>query len=183
MRRSRSSALYTLRPNPSLEPTRYRRQRKPGLRSSVPSLRPALRCLVYPRPGEFPLPPALPAAASGERQGDAGQEDFAGFRPHQPADSPRHVAWKAVARDPAGGPLLVKQFAGGAASELWLDRDLLPAGIDPESGLSILTGWVLAAEAAGLAYGLRLAGSELAPASGEGHRRRCLEALALAAAP
>lgn len=145
--------------------------------------RPALRCLVYPRPGEFPLPPALPAAASGERQGDAGQEDFAGFRPHQPADSPRHVAWKAVARDPAGGPLLVKQFAGGAASELWLDRDLLPAGIDPESGLSILTGWVLAAEAAGLAYGLRLVDSELAPASGEGHRRRCLEALALAAAP
>ena len=34
-----------LRPNPSLEPTRSGRQRKPGLRYSVHLLNPGLRCL------------------------------------------------------------------------------------------------------------------------------------------
>jgi uncharacterized protein (DUF58 family) len=38
---------------------------------------------------------------------------------------------------------------------------------------------VLKAEAEGRDYGLRLPGVEYPPARGEGHRRRCLEALAL----
>lgn len=140
---------------------------------------PAMRCLVYPRPIEHPLPRPSPTAASGERQGDGGQEDFAGLRERQPADSPRHVAWKAVARDFDGRPLLVKQFAGGAESELWLDWHLLPAETDIETRLSILAGWVMLAEGAGVLYGLSLPGIELKPAQGSAHRRRCLETLAL----
>jgi uncharacterized protein (DUF58 family) len=38
---------------------------------------------------------------------------------------------------------------------------------------------VLAAERAGMAHGLRLPGVEIAPAQGDAHRRRALEALAL----
>ena len=144
---------------------------------------PALRCLVYPRPLDFPLPPASPATCSGEHGGDTGREDFAGLRERQPADSPRHIAWKAVARDFAQRPLLVKEFSGGAREELWLDWHILPDSCAGETRLSILAGWVLAAEAAGLAYGLRLPDLELPPESGGGHRRRCLEALALCAAP
>jgi hypothetical protein len=40
-----SSQLRAVLPNPSVEPTRYGRQRKAGLRYSVHFLSPALRCL------------------------------------------------------------------------------------------------------------------------------------------
>ena len=89
------------------------------------------------------------------------------------------MAWKASARNPADRPLLIKQFAGGASSELrlrWQDTD---AHLDTEQRLSLLTGWVMAADAAGCAYGLSLPGQEIAVANGPAHRLRCLEALAL----
>ncbi len=136
-------------------------------------------CLVYPKPLTLPLPPASSTPISGTRQGEGGQEDFSGLRARQPADSPRHVAWKAAARDGAEKPLLVKQFAGGAQNELWLDWRLLPADMDTETRLSALTGWVLAADAANARYGLSLPGIEIPPAEGTAHRRRCLEQLAL----
>jgi uncharacterized protein (DUF58 family) len=142
-------------------------------------LQPAMRCLVYPKPINTPLPPPSPTPANGERSGDSGQEDFAGFRQRQPADSPRHVAWKASARNTTDGPLLVKQFAGGAQIELALDWTLTDAATPPETRLSILAGWVLAAEMAACNYGLRLPGQDIAPGAGDAHQRRCLEALAL----
>ncbi|HSG24223.1 MAG TPA: DUF58 domain-containing protein, partial [Azonexus sp.] len=119
-------------------------------------LQPAMRCLVYPQPINSPLPAPSPATASGERSGDGGQEDFAGFRERQPADSPRHVAWKASARDTGERPLLVKQFAGGAQLEMQLDWALTNPALPLEKRLSRLASWVLAAEAAGCSYGLRL---------------------------
>lgn len=142
-------------------------------------LQPAMRCLVYPQPLPTPLPPLQAAIRSGDQRGGNGQEDFAGFRERQPADSPRHVAWKASARDGGQRPLLVKQFAGGAQHELRLDWELTPEAAVPETRIAILAGWVLAAEEAGACYGLRLPGHEIAPGSGDLHRHRCLEALAL----
>lgn len=149
-----------------------------GLFTAWAYLQPTMRCLVYPRPIDAPLPPALPAAAGGERSGDGGQEDFAGFRQRQPADSPRHVAWKASARD-MEGPLLVKQFAGGAQVEGIFDWQQTDPSLPDETRLGILTGWVLAADAADIRYGLRLPALEIPSASGDAHRQRCLEALAL----
>jgi uncharacterized protein (DUF58 family) len=64
-------------------------------------------------------------------------------------------------------------------AELWLDLRELPAALGLEARLSRLTGWVLAAERGGAHYGLRLPGTELAPARGDAHRNACLEALAL----
>ncbi len=142
-------------------------------------LQPAMRCLIYPQPLATPLPPLQPVARAGDRHGDGGQEDFSGFRERQPADSLRHVAWKASARDSAQRPLLVKQFAGGAQSELQLDWALTPETAPTETRIAILAGWVMAAEDEGARYGLRLPGNEIAPDSSDLHRHRCLEALAL----
>ena len=113
-----------------------------------------------------------------EHGGDGGQEDFAGFRERQPADSPRHIAWKASARHPEG-PLLIKQFAGGSQVELILDWQQTEPSLSHETRIGILTGWVVAAEESGMNYGLCLPNLELAPDGGEPHCQRCLEALAL----
>ena len=140
---------------------------------------PRFSCLVYPRPLDTPLPPPSPTAHSGHRQGDCGQEDFTGLRLRQLSDPTRHVAWKAVARDFANRPLLIKQFAGGAEEELWLDWSLTPSDIEIEMRLSILAGWVLSAEKRQALYGLRLPERDLQPAQGSAHQDACLEALAL----
>ncbi|MBL8430712.1 MAG: DUF58 domain-containing protein [Dechloromonas sp.] len=150
-----------------------------GLFTAWAYLQPAMRCLVYPQPIAAPLPVSSPTPVGGERSGDGGQEDFAGFRDRQPADSPRHVAWKASARNAGDRPLLIKQFAGGAQVELMLDWQLTDAGMADETRIGILTGWVLAADAADAHYGLRLPGLDIPNGSGERHRQRCLEALAL----
>jgi uncharacterized protein (DUF58 family) len=150
-----------------------------GLFTAWAYLQPAMRCLVYPQPIAAPLPAATPTATGGERHGDGGQEDFAGFRERQPADSPRHVAWKASARNAGEGPLLIKQFAGGAQVNLTLDWQMTDDRLADEIRIGILTGWVLAADEADAHYGLRLPDIVIPTASGERHRLRCLEALAL----
>ncbi|MEN9479468.1 MAG: hypothetical protein RLZZ298_863 [Pseudomonadota bacterium] len=150
-----------------------------GLLYAWSYLQPDMRCLVYPKPISTPLPPEQSTAITGERYGDGGQEDFAGFRNRQPADSLRHVAWKASARDAGQRPLQIKQFAGGAEQELQLDWQLTPEAADSEIRLSILCGWVLAAAGAGICYGLRLPGQETLASRGDAHRSHCLETLAL----
>lgn len=147
---------------------------------------PPLSCLVYPRPITTPLPPPLGAANNTRppsEQRDGGDEDFTGLRLRRPNDSPRHIAWKAVARDIDQRPLLVKEFTGGAAHERWLDWSLTPADAGLETRLSQLAGWVLAAAQSELRYGLRLPGCELPPGQGEAHRNACLEALAIYGQP
>lgn len=137
----------------------------------------AMQCVVYPKPAfpGLPLPPAAARAGGGAEHG-RGQEDFSGLRQYHAGDSPRHVAWKAAARDRG---LLTKQFSGQAETELWLDWGQLPAQFGVEERLSYLARWVLDAHAAGLAYGLNLPGSTVAMAAGAAQRDRCLEALAL----
>lgn len=142
-------------------------------------LEPPVFCLVYPKPLARPLPAASAISHHGSRHGEGGEEDFAGFRPRQPADPLRHVAWKAAARDVSDRPLPIKQFSGGSDSELWLNWHHLPADTDQETRLAILTGWVLAADNAGLAFGLNLPHRQYPPAVGSAHRLACLEALAL----
>lgn len=138
---------------------------------------PDLRCIVYPRPAPagLPMPPAISTAGAGTERGH-GQEDFSGLRQYHLGDSPRHIAWKAAARDQG---LLTKQFTGRAETELWLDWAQLPPQMGVEERLSHLARWVLDAHAAGLAYGLRVPGTSVDPAAGEAQRERCLEALAL----
>jgi uncharacterized protein (DUF58 family) len=148
-----------------------------GLFRAWSYVEPDVRCLVYPRPERAPLPaPAAADEAGAQRSHAVGSDDFAGLRGYQLQDSPRHVAWKAVARSE---DMLTKQFSGAAGAELWLDEGRLPAALDTEARLSRLAGWVLAAEQAGARYGLRLPGVEKRPDRGAAHRAACLQALAL----
>jgi uncharacterized protein (DUF58 family) len=148
-----------------------------GLFRAWSFIEPDARCLVYPRPERSPLPPFTGEAVAGALHAPTpGSDDFAGLRGYQRSDSPRHVAWKAVARS---DDMLTKQFAGDAAAELWLDARLLPHSLTLEQKLSRLAGWVLAADRAGAHYGLRLGAVEIAPARGDVHRAACLQALAL----
>src|SRR5438105_912506 len=138
---------------------------------------PDARCLVYPRPERSALPhPAAESARGVLRSPTPGHDDYAGLRAYQFSDSPRHVAWKAVARSE---DMLTKQFTGEAAAELWLDWALLPGHLNVEHRLSRLAGWVLDAERSGVHYGLRLPGVEILPARGEAQSGACLQALAL----
>ncbi len=148
-----------------------------GLVRAWSYFQPDMRCLVYPAPElDAPPPPCGHDGIDGPRAEARGTEDFAGLRAHQPADPPRHVAWKAVAR---GAPLLTKQFSGPAANRVWLDWNQLPQDMDTEDRLSRLTAWVLAAHATNTPFGLRLPGCELAPATDPAHVEGCLRRLAL----
>ncbi len=139
-------------------------------------LDPAAETLVYPKPAaRAPLPHPVPG---GQQQagGDQGRgaDDFLGLRPYRPGDSPRRLDWKALSR--ARG-LLVKQFGGERADQVWLDWYRLPPA-DPEKRLRWLCRQVLDAHQLGQRFGLRLPEQKIPPSQGMAHRNRCLEALA-----
>ena len=140
---------------------------------------PDMNCLVYPAPAAKapPLPWSGDSAQGSTRDG-RGADDFSGLRKHQVADAPRHVAWKAVARQ-QDGPLLTKLFSGATAQQIWLDWNALPDAIGGEQRLSILARWMLDADAAGLAWGLRMPAQHLAPDNGPAQLAAGLRALAL----
>jgi uncharacterized protein (DUF58 family) len=138
--------------------------------------RPAAKVLVYPHPEAFP--PPLPAGEP--RAGGLGQArahssgEFEGVRAYQRGDPIKMIVWKKAAKSPE---LVSRDTLQAQRYELWLD--LAQAGhMDLEHKLSRLTAWVLQADKLGLDYGLRLPHQRIAPAAGEAHKRRCLEALA-----
>jgi len=146
--------------------------------------RPAAQVMVYPapEPNPPPLPPGEPHAQSaGSATRAQGSGEFDGVRAYRRGDPLRNVLWKKAAKSDGhsgeSGGLVVRDIAQAQHHELWLDiRQAGPP--DLEHQLSRLCAWVLQADRLGLNYGLRLAALELRPASGEAHKRRCLEALA-----
>jgi uncharacterized protein (DUF58 family) len=148
-----------------------------GLMRAWSYVQPDMRALVYPCPDTAPLPAPDADSETGDRVSiGAGTDDFAGLRPYQASDSPRHVAWKASARSEV---LLTKFFAGRASSELWFEWERLPRGMHIEARLSRLARWVMLAEERGLRYGLKLPGTTVPLGEGFLHRERCLRDLAL----
>ncbi|MEY4883440.1 MAG: hypothetical protein RIS34_1294 [Pseudomonadota bacterium] len=140
--------------------------------------RPAAKVWVYPAPEAHP--PPLPAgeprsggAASARRQSSG---EFEGVRAYQRGDPLKLIVWKKVAK---ADELVSRDAQQVQRFELWLDH-AHTGTTSPELKLSRLSAWVLQAEKMGLDYGLRLAGQDLAPSHGEAHKKRCLEALALA---
>ena len=146
--------------------------------------RPAAQVMVYPapEPSPPPLPPGEPRAqGAGSAARSQGSGEFDGIRAYRRGDPLRNVLWKKAARGSGqsgeSGGLVVRDIAQAKSHELWLDiRQAGPP--DLEHQLSRLCAWVLQADRLGLDYGLRLAAIEVKPASGEAHKRRCLEALA-----
>jgi hypothetical protein len=111
-----------------------------------------------------------------------GADDFSGMRDHQAADSPRHIAWKSVARQ-HDGPLADQAVfwrCHGAAGVAGLGKPCPRAMRSSSSRLSILARWMLDADAAGHAWGLRIPGHP--PGAGQWQRTHLtagLRALAL----
>ncbi|TSE20419.1 hypothetical protein Talka_00765 [Tepidimonas alkaliphilus] len=146
--------------------------------------RPQAQLLVYPAPEpDAPPPPARRRDDAAPDGGHAPAPESGvpdDVRPWRAGDAPRRVLWKKAARLPQDDPAQwwVRSAAAQAAQpDLWLDeRD---SGLtDPEAVRARLCAWVLAADARGLRYGLRVGGVEIAPDHGPAQRRRCLEALA-----
>jgi uncharacterized protein (DUF58 family) len=139
--------------------------------------RPAGRVLAWPRPESPPPPlPAAAAAATGERpQARSDGGEFDGVRPWRRGDTMRQVAWKKAARS---NELVSRETTGAGRRELWLDW-IAVAAPGAEARIARLTAWVLAAQQAGLPYGLRLPGQELPVGDGDTQRRAALEMLAL----
>ena len=139
--------------------------------------RPAAQVLVYPAPEAHPppLPPGEPRAGVAALQRSPSTGEFEGVRAYRRGDPMQLVVWKKAAKS---DELVSRDTLQAQRIELWLDERQcgLP---EREARLSRLAAWVLQAEKLGQDYGLRLVGQEIPPASGEAHKRRCLEALAL----
>jgi uncharacterized protein (DUF58 family) len=88
------------------------------------------------------------------------------------------VVWKKAARS---GHMVSRETTSEHSRELWLDWQAAQGAdrADPEARLSRLAAWLLAAEAQGLVYGLRLPGRQFVPGRGELHQRQLLRELAL----
>ncbi|MBK8285429.1 MAG: DUF58 domain-containing protein [Ahniella sp.] len=102
-------------------------------------------------------------------------EEWQGLREYRNSDPPRHIAWKQSAH---AETLLVKEFADPVSDAVCLDWFALPL-LDPETRISRLTAWVLAAQAEGLSFRLILPESEMGPGSGDEFCAQCLAKLAL----
>lgn len=138
---------------------------------------PTASILVYPRPeGDRPLPSEGVGSGDGSTSGEReGQDEFHGLRNYRGGDPLSRIHWKRYTQT---GELSVKQFMDTRDHRCWLDFEQL-GSLALEARLSQLTRWVLDADSAGLAYGLRLPGLDLSPDQGPVHRHACLQALAL----
>jgi uncharacterized protein (DUF58 family) len=139
--------------------------------------RPAAQVLVYPAPELHPppLPPGEPRAGGAALHRAQNSGEFEGVRAYRRGDPMKMVVWKKAAKS---DELVSRDTMQAQRMELWLDFD--QCGIaDREARLSRLAAWIIQADKLGLDYGLRLPGQPIAPAAGEAHKRRCLEALAL----
>ncbi len=137
------------------------------------------RTLVYPRPaerGRRHLEPGYRRARAGDK--GRGTDDFVGLRPYRPGDPPSRLDWKALARERG---LVVREFGGDREEEVWIAWENQHG--DPEARLSAMCRALLEAAREGLHPGLVLPGRRIPPATGEAHRHRCLEALALYGGP
>ncbi len=153
-----------------------------GLFRAWSILRPAMTCIVYPRPEKtgpiWPQAVISPEQASGAETLATvreGGEDFSGLRAYRLGDSPRQVAWKASARSQV---MLSKEYLAQTNGEdiwlRWVDADQQ----DAEATISRLCRWVLEAEKTGRPFGLVLPGQTVTPDRGQAQRDHCLTALA-----
>lgn len=142
---------------------------------------------IVVRPRRFSLPArhwlegALMRFSGQSPQGRAGySSEFFGVREYRPGDSPRHINWKASARQ---GELIVREFEDIAQPELLVVVDAHHTGAATaehrqkfEEGIRIAASAAQAALRAGLAVGLRSQAMTLASATGDLQGWRLLEA-------
>jgi uncharacterized protein (DUF58 family) len=131
--------------------------------------------LAWPVPrGRREPPPENASGGNAPAVHRAGDEEWAGLRAFRSGDSPRQVAWPAYAR---GRGLLVKVYESPVAHHRTFDLATVP-GADVEARLEQLCAWIVAADARGERYGIKVGANEVPPDAGAGHRARCLDELA-----
>lgn len=130
---------------------------------------------VYPRPlPTQPLPVQEQDAGLGDRPSFQQQDEFNNIRPWRKNDAPRHILWKAYAKQQ---PLMTMEFTESLLQEVWLDESLAQ-GANLEERLSRLCYAALQLNQQDVLFGLKLAGQELAPAEGDEHLHHILTLLA-----
>ena len=115
--------------------------------------RPAGEQWVYPRPESPPPPwPQTDAARGDDSQATrtGSGTEFEGVRAYRRGDTLRQVVWKKAART---GEMISRETAGAVQRQMWLQWGQAQ-GLDTEARLSRLAAWVMAADAAGHAWGL-----------------------------
>jgi len=143
--------------------------------------RPAADLLVYPKPeyppASLPIARPVPGGPAQSRSADGGEVE--GVRAYRRGDPPKLIAWRKASKSiEAGGDLISRDTSASVHQALWLDWQAC-GSLPPEERLSRLTAWTIAAHRAGIDFGLRIPGREIALASSDAHRRHCLEVLAL----
>lgn len=136
---------------------------------------PGSQCLVYPMPAKNapPLPKSGRGQSGPATRGDG--DDVFGLRKYQPGDSMQRVAWRASARQNELYSLEMETPQEVACDLDWHKLQ----GSNVEARLSILTAWVIAADAENISYRLTLPDEQFPIGRGAEHRARCLEKLAL----
>lgn len=137
---------------------------------------------VYPKPLIKPIILSSYRTSSNEdvvevlevqSKGD-GNDDFYGFKTYQAGDSLKHVAWRQYAKTQQ---LHTKEFSSEVGGSYWLDWYVLE-GMDHETRLSTLCGWVLQCAENNQEFGLRLPDLVIEKSSGMAHKEQCLLAMA-----
>lgn len=132
--------------------------------------------LVYPVPLAIDHRQLLSLSGGEDAEGSrSGDEHFKGFKTYEQGDSLNRIYWKGLAK---GQPMLSKEYSDGRSKEAWLDWDALP--YEPlERRISLLTGLANHYYKTEQAFGCRLPGLTLPPASTDSHYHKTLKALAL----
>ena len=132
------------------------------------------KTLVYPDPKEG-------IRAIGQSSGEAQStqklkaDDLSDLKHYQHGDSASRILWKQYA---AKDQLIVRSNELGGYNSSWLTWQSYEA-TDSEMKLRHLCFDILDFNRKQQVYGLDIPGVHIAPSSGEQHKRRCLEALAL----
>lgn len=130
--------------------------------------------LVYPRLLAGPPPPPQAEAGSQRAHGD---EDYAQLREYHFGDPLKRIAWKPSARHDR---LLIRELDAAAHDVPQRFEWNMLHGLDRETRISRLAGWVHEAHAAGRAWTLVLPDARsLGPDADNAHYHRCMIALAL----
>ncbi len=136
---------------------------------------PQIQCLVYPAPAiNAPPLPSTGQGQSGMAKKGSGDQIY-GLRQYQAGDSMQRIAWRASARH---DDLYSLEMEAPREQACELDWDSL-RDENLETRLSILTAWVIAADHKQLLYSLKLPSAQVTCGSGDDHRSKCLELLAL----
>ncbi len=132
--------------------------------------------LIYPKPVEPPV--KSDQGGYDEDEGASkvsGSDDLYGLKTYQAGDPISRIDWKALARERG---LFSKEFVAYQSQDLVFDWNDF-SSTEKELRLSYLCYLVVEASKCNYEYSLRLPEGYLQKDSGEQHKKRCLEALAL----